>query len=208
MDKEPKYCAALRDLAQKNGDRHIAVIEGDANSAIKQIANEQKWDRTRAVMFLDPYGMSVDWGTLEAIKATAAIDVWYLVSLSGLFRQAARNASALDRSKRSALTRMLGTEAWQDAWYRRREGVKDLFGDIDEEHSRVADVQAMETFVLQRLRELFPRVLNPLRLNDSRGIPQFALFFAISNPAPKAIGLAQKIAAHMLSAGSSSQVRS
>lgn len=163
MDKEPKYCAALRDLAQKNGDRHIAVIEGDANSAIKQIANEQKWDRTRAVMFLDPYGMSVDWGTLEAIKATAAIDVWYLVSLSGLFRQAARNASALDRSKRSALTRMLGTEAWQDAWYRRREGVKDLFGDIDEEHSRVADVQAMETFVLQRLRELFPRVLNPLK---------------------------------------------
>jgi hypothetical protein len=39
------------------------------------------------------------------------------------------------------------------------------------------------------------------------GVPMSALFFAISNPAPKAIGLATKIADHILKTGRSSQVR-
>jgi three-Cys-motif partner protein len=156
-------------------------------------------------MFLDPYGMSVDWQTLESIRETEAIDVWYLVSISGLFRQAPLDGSALDESKRTAITRMLGTSDWEAAWYRRMEN-SDLFGKVDEEHSRIADVEAIEAFVRKRLGQLFPKVLTPLRLRDSRGIPQFALFFAISNPEPKAIGLATKIASHILNSGRSSQV--
>jgi three-Cys-motif partner protein len=187
--------------------RQIDIVEGDANAGIKDKIAGQSWNSTRAVMFLDPYGMSVDWSTLEAIQATEAIDVWYLVSLSGLFRQAARRASAVDETKRAVLTRMLGTDDWERAWYRQEEGAEDLFGGTSDERSRTADVEAMETFAWNRLSSLFPKVLKPLRLNDARGVPQFALFFAISNTEPKAIGLAQKIAGHILNSGRSSQVR-
>jgi three-Cys-motif partner protein len=206
MDKRPRHCAALHELKASHPNRSIDIVEGDANEAIISGIESDGWKHTRAVMFLDPYGMSVEWRTLEVIRSTEAIDIWYLVSLAGLFRQAARRADALDESKRAALTRMLGTADWETAWYRQTRH-EDLFGEIDEVHARTADVEAIEAFVGERLRTLFPKVLPPLRLRDSRGVPQFALFFAISNPEPKAIGLAAKIAGHILKSGSSSQVR-
>ena len=161
--------------------------------------------QSRAVMFLDPYGMSVNWTTLEAIRATNAIDVWYLVSLSGLFRQAALDRHAVDQSKWMAITRMLGTDEWESAWYHRTEQ-NDIFGMPFTENKRVANVNTMEGFVYERLCSLFPKVLNPLRLTDDRGVPTFALFFAMSNPDGKAIGLATRIANHILKSGKSSQV--
>jgi three-Cys-motif partner protein len=93
MDTKPTYCAALRDLADRHQDRDIVVVEGDANRAIQSEMAWDGWKRTRAVMFLDPYGMDVEWATLEAIAATEAIDVWFLFSLSGLYRQATAAAA-------------------------------------------------------------------------------------------------------------------
>lgn len=133
------------------------------------------------------------------IQKTAAIDVWYLVSLSGLFRQAAHNPTNLTPKKRAAINRMLGTDEWESEWYG-RDLRTDIFGEIDETYQRIADVNAIEAFVLKRLRSLFPKVLPPRRLYSDRNVPQFALFLAISNPEPKAIGLATRIGNHILKA--------
>ncbi|MEH2534388.1 three-Cys-motif partner protein [Bradyrhizobium sp. AZCC 1588] len=207
MDKRPKHVAALNELRAANQSRNISVVAGDANEEILKLLTQQKsWAGTRAVMFLDPYGMSVDWRTLEAIRATEAIDIWYLVSLSGLFRQATRDAENLDPSKRGALTRMIGTPDWEKDWYEMSQRIN-LFGETDERFARTAEVDDMEKYFGVRLKALFPAVLPPLRLNDDRGIPQFALFFAISNPKTAAIGLASRIARHILKSGISSKVR-
>jgi len=86
MDKRSKHIAALNDLRAANPSRKISVVPGDANAEIMKLLGEQKsWSGTRAVMFLDPYGMSVDWRTLEAIRKTEAIDVWYWFHFLGCF---------------------------------------------------------------------------------------------------------------------------
>jgi three-Cys-motif partner protein len=203
MDNNRRHCEALKRLKEVNLDREIEIIEEDANIAIIELIRKNKWSDKRAVMFLDPYGMNVNWETLKLIQQTKAIDVWYLVSLAGLFRQAARKQSGIDDTKRAALNRMLGTSAWEAAWYSEPE--PDLFGE-KQDGTRVADIAAMEEFVQKRLAELFPKVLKPLRLKNDRGVPMFSLFFAISNPEPQAVGLAQKIANHILNSGRSSQV--
>lgn len=204
MDKRPRHIAALNELRASHAHRAINIIPGDANAAIMRLLSQQRsWAGTRAVMFLDPYGMSVDWETLVAIRQTESIDVWYLVSLSGLFRQATRDAEDLDSSKRAALTRMIGTPDWQKDWYELKKRTN-LFGDTDERLARTAEVDDMERYFGARLADLFAAVLPPLRLNDDRGIPQFALFFAISNPKPAAIGLATRIARHILKVGMAS----
>jgi three-Cys-motif partner protein len=203
MEKKAKHCEALRALANANPDRKIDVLQGDANDEIRRFVSGSTWASTRAVMFLDPYGMSVEWETLKAIRSTEAIDVWYFVSLSGLFRQAARDGNAVDEKKRLALTRMLGTDEWEKIWY--QESALDLFG--DSQLSRTANVPAIEAYVGKRLETLFPKVLKPRTFYNDRGVPMFALFFAISNPEGKAIGLATRIASHILSSGNSSQVR-
>lgn len=37
--------------------------------------------RRRAVVFLDPFGMQVEWRTIERIGQTKAIDLWILFPL-------------------------------------------------------------------------------------------------------------------------------
>jgi three-Cys-motif partner protein len=197
MEKKLSYCKALSSLASENPGRRVDIVRGDANEAILSEIAANQWVGKRAVMFLDPYGMAVDWTTLEAIKATRAIDVWYLVSLAGIFRQATKAHSSIDPHKRAALNRMLGTDEWEEAWYQRK-AEADLFGNIDDRLQRTADVEAMETFMGDRLKTLFPKVLPPRRLRNAQGVPMFSLFLAISNPEPKAMGLATRIGNHLL----------
>ncbi|RUU13870.1 three-Cys-motif partner protein TcmP [Mesorhizobium sp. USDA-HM6] len=199
MDKKKTHRTALEALRAQYPSRTIEVVRGDANKAIRDELDAKRWAGKRAVMFLDPYGMNVEWATLEMIRATEAIDVWYLVSLAGLFRQASRDPKRLTPKKRGAITRMLGTDEWEDAWYH-REVTTDLLGQVDETHQRIADVAAMETFVGNRLKSLFPKVLPPRRLRSDGNVPSFSLFLAISNPEPKAIGLASKIGNYILKA--------
>jgi three-Cys-motif partner protein len=201
MDTKAAHCTALRDLAERHQDRNIVVVEGDANRAIQSEIAWDGWKRTRAVMFLDPYGMDVEWATLVAIAATKAIDVWFLFSLSGLYRQATPRSSDIEPSKRAAITRILGTDAWEKELYSDL-GQGDMFG--GQEKQRTADVRGLEHYVKARLETIFPKVFEPLALPIDQKPQRFSLFLCISNPEPKALGLSTRIADHILKIGNSS----
>ncbi|MER9188332.1 three-Cys-motif partner protein TcmP [Mesorhizobium australicum] len=204
MDARSKHCDALRTLAAAHPDRDITVAEGDANKLIQEKIKWDGWKATRAVLFLDPYGTEVEWATLQAIAATKAIDVWYLFSLAGLYRNAARDISAVDPSKRRTLTRLLGTDEWEAEIYSTVKRPDDLLGalDLPEVRQRHSDVAGLESYVQRRLRTIFPAVLPPfgLPLPTEKGPQRFSLFFAVSNDSPAAINLASRFGGHILRA--------
>lgn len=204
IELRPKKLTALNALKTEYPDKSIEVICDDANAALKALCEKYPWRDERAVLFLDPFGMHVEWTTLQAIAKTGAIDVWYLFPYSGLYRQAAKNADAMDADKEESITRLLGTDEWRQVFYTpKRQG--SLFGG-DGGDEREADHHQMLDFVSKRLKELFPAVTDPKILyqaGDSKnpsGAPLFALYFAASNPSPKAYGLATKIAKDVLNA--------
>jgi three-Cys-motif partner protein len=204
IDSKPSHCKALRELAAKHPNRDIVVIQEDANRSIQAEANRDGWNGTRAVLFLDPYGMEVEWTTLKAIGQTKAIDVWFLFSLSGLYRQATRSTEHITEDKRAALTKMFGSEEWIGELYSDL-GQTDMFGGAPMQ--RATDVRGLEQYVKRKLETIFAKVLEPLALPIERPPQLFSLFFCISNPDPKAIGLASRIAGHILKSGISSNVR-
>lgn len=185
----PRKLVALKSLAAEHPGKTIEIIQSDANTALKSLCTQYQWRNERAVLFLDPFGMQVEWTTLEAIAKTGAIDVWYLFPYAGLYRQAAINADALDTDKDTSLTRVLGTDEWRQAFYVQKRQT-DLFGGDDGEE-RSADHREMLDFVSKRLKGLFQAVTAPKVLyqgGDSRnpsGAPLFALYFAASNPNPR-----------------------
>lgn len=210
MDASAEHCAALQGLKAEYPGRDIDILQGDANRLIQ---NEIKWDgwkSTRAVMFLDSYGMQVEWDTLKAIAETRAIDVWYLFSLSGLYRQAARNINSVDDHKRRALTRMLGTDEWERELYSPLSSTQTLFEGLDpiEVRQRNADVAGLEAYVKRRLETIFSLVLDPFPLPPNSRPQRFSLFFAVSNRSTAAITLARRFGSHILASGRSSHVRS
>jgi len=202
IEKNPAYCVELRRLQQQHQDRDIVVVEGDANQSIQTEIAWDGWQSARGVCFLDPYGMEVEWATLEAIAKTRSIDVWFLFPLSGLYRQATRSFANIDASKRAALTRMFGSEQWINELYHGRL-TNDLFGSTFE-IVRSEDVAGLERYVQSRLATIFPKVLKPLALPIGKKPQRFSLFLCISNDDPKAIALATRIGNYILKAGISS----
>lgn len=198
FEQDKRRAQDLRDLCQspEYSGKEVVIQEGDGNTLVKQVLNNHDWKSTRAVLFLDPYGMEVEWETLQAIASTKAIDVWYLFSISGLARNAALQFSAVDQGKEAIITRALGTDEWKDAFYEQHPQ-SGLF-DTEPNMQRSMEVADLERYVRERLLTLFPAVLEPKRLVNKNSAPLFSLFFAVSNPGVKAQRIASDIAGHLL----------
>ncbi|TDK39216.1 three-Cys-motif partner protein TcmP [Rhizobium deserti] len=214
IEQDPSKIGALKDVITRSGHKGAHVRQGDANQIVKAICRNTPWrgrgtigNGIRGVIFLDPYGMEVEWSTVEAIAQTEALDCWYFFPLSGLYRNAPRDPLKLDPVKVSSLNRVLGTQDWRDALYDKPPPVETMFGMFDGEERRI-EVDAIEAYVQTRLASVFKgTVLKPMRINNALGKPLASLFFAVSNRSPAAVGLATSIASHILKAGISSQVR-
>lgn len=78
IEQNPRHAAGLRHMLHTqfpNLEHRCAIHEVDANDWLQDWCRAQDWRGQRAVAFLDPYGMSVEWATIEAIAATRAIDL-------------------------------------------------------------------------------------------------------------------------------------
>lgn len=196
IEKKREHAAELEALLREhpNGARAFLSTNGAAD-VLPSLLKQYDWRSTRGVLFLDPYGLQCSWEMIESIARTRALDVFFLVSLSGLFRQAALNRSCIDAGKSSALSRFLGTDGWRQALYVHEQ--PDLFA-ADPTVTRDRGYEAILRFTRQRLGEVFPYVSDPLLLRGHKGPPLFALFFMVSNPEIKAVALAARVSREIL----------
>lgn len=196
IEKKRVHQAELADLiaTHPNGSK-ASMATRSAEDLLPSMLLGYDWNRHRGVLFLDPFGLQCSYQLLQQIAATKALDVFFLVSLSGLYRQAAVKESGIDEGKAAKLTNFLGTTEWRDAIYTREQG--DLFDGLQRSRDRGWD--AILQFTTMRLRGVFPYVGDPNLMGMSNGAPLFALYFAVSNPSPKAVELAKKVSKEILS---------
>jgi three-Cys-motif partner protein len=197
IDRDPEHCSALEELKLEFPElaRGITVSEGDANDTIRRLCRDSDWTNDRAVLFLDPYGMQVEWQTIEAIARTRAIDMWLLFPLGVAVNRLLMKSANIPVSWRKCLTKLLGTDKWEQAFYRVEE-TPSLFGGV-EEHIVKASQQAIGAFFNDRLRKIFAGVAEPPGvLRNSTGSPLYLLCFAAANP--KGAPIALRIAEHIL----------
>jgi three-Cys-motif partner protein len=173
--------------------KDIDVRNADANAALVALCNRD-WSKRRAVLFLDPYGMTVDWSTIEAIAATEAIDMWLLFPLGSALNRMLTKSGTMTEAWEQKLNTFLGTPNWRDAFYRPK-SQGSLFADNSEERTKIALAEIGEFFV-DRLKTIFPHVATPGVLRNSQGFPLFLLCFAAGNP--KGGNIALTIAEHLL----------
>jgi three-Cys-motif partner protein len=198
IEQDTSRCAQLAELKSEFPQlaKDISIRNGDANSEIQDLC-DKKWDSHRAVLFLDPYGMQVEWKTIEAIAHTEAIDLWLLFPLGiGVNRLLTRSGDIPD-SWRKRLNILLGTDDWYEEFYR-VEREPTLFGDA--EHVVKATTETIGRYFNDRLRSVFADVAeHPRVLRNSTNCPLFLLCFAVGNKrgAPVALGIAN----HLLERG-------
>jgi three-Cys-motif partner protein len=171
----------------------IRVEQGEANEKLQKLCAKPGWKDRRAVLFLDPYGMQVEWKTIEAIASTRAIDLWLLFPLGiGVSRLLTRSGD-IPESWRARLDIMLGTTDWYEEFYR-VESAADLFG--DQERVVKATNDTIGRYFTDRLKTIFPGVAEPGVLRNSSNNPLYLLCFAAGNE--RGAPIAQRIANALL----------
>lgn len=192
IERRKRHVSELQALTSSHPLRsRCTITHGDARDELQRVLKALDWAGTRGVLFLDPYGLQCTWDMVQLIAETRALDVFFLVSVSGLTRQAARSANAIDIKKQEALDRFLGTSEWRQTLYK-PPAQEDMFI-ADPVHRREPGVDAILQFVETRLRSEFAHVESPALLRGPNNAVLFALYFAVSNRSEAAIRLATKV---------------
>ena len=199
IENNQKRIDELKKIRAEFPDTYIKIVNADANKIITDLANKPIWESNnfRGVIFIDPYGLEVSWETLEAIAKTKSFDIWYLFPISGVCRQAAKDYSKMEEYKKDALDKIFGTRNWQEAFYEEKHQ-PGLF-ETKESTERKVTIKQIEDWVSNKLKTIFTHVSKPVSL-PATGSQLYSLYFCISNPSHKAVGLATKVANHILKA--------
>lgn len=196
IERSPRRCAQLEELKTEFPAlaSDIAIHKGDANVEIQRMC-AGPWGKHRAVLFLDPYGMQVEWSTIEAVAKTEAIDLWLLFPLGIGVSRLLTKSGDIPVAWRHRLDVLLGTTDWYDEFYR-VEVAKTLF-DTDEQRIVRASTDVIGRYFNARLKTVFAGVAEgPKVLLNSTNCPLYLLCFAAGNK--KGAPIAVKIAEHLL----------
>lgn len=198
IERSNRWCEDLECLKQKFPHRaaSIQIRKGDAKANLLSWVRSQNWNKTRAVVFLDPYGMQVDWEIIEALGHTQGIDLWLLFPLGvGVMRLLTREAPP-PPAWSDALTRIFGSDTWKTEFYKSSPQTE-LFGYFAPTETREIDHTVVTKYITARLNEAFYAVhQEPLVLKNSRNNPLYLLCFASGNQ--KGSSTAMRIANYLI----------
>ena len=171
------------------------LVAGDANVLVRRECAWLGGHRSRrAVMFLDPYGMQVEWSTLQAVASCSKIDLWLLlptgIAVNRLLPwrrdQHPRWAERLDA--------FYGCSDWRPAFMTVD---RDMLG--AERHARSLDLNGVVRFTLDRLGALFGGGLYPHALPLRAGRHQAEhLVFDNSSADERVWKIAHRIDGHLM----------
>lgn len=181
VEKDAGKCEELRALAEEFPGRDIKIINDDANVVLPKWCADMDTVRERAVVFLDPFGASVEWSVIEAIAATKAVDLWILFPYHAVNRMLV-NDSKPSKAWGDRLTRVFGTEKWEETFYDSSsyQSILDPNEKVEIVY-KTADKFKITQFFVDQLKAKFAAVAEPGYLYNSKGL-LFVLLFAAGNP--------------------------
>lgn len=164
-------------LRQISGDRSdVHIYHGDCNDVLIDLVFPQiRFARKeRALCILDPYGLHLNWETIEAAGRSGVIEVFLNFPVMDMNRNVLwRNDEHVLELHRERMTRFWGDESWRDAAY---PAVQGLFEEMREKTSNEQIAEAFRT----RLKKDagFKYVPEPMPMRNRRDAIVYYLFFA------------------------------
>ena len=199
-----QHSGRARQLEKLKNDTplNIQVKRGEANQELQALFSSSPWvgtsssNRQRGIVFLDPYGMSVEWNTLRLLADTKRVDVWYLFPRAAVVHQLANDLAGVDESKRRALARIFGGDDWETEFYSQQSKQPSFFDEMPTDGKRRhASSNDIAQFAQKKFREIFCYVSDPLPLLVN-GHNYFELYCLSNNP--RAVSLIKKGVDHVI----------
>lgn len=181
-------------LDEKFQDKTIVYRSGDANHQIAELAKALKTKDYAALVFLDPFGMQIDWNAIAELKDTRS-DVWILIPTGVIVNRLLDRKGKLEFSDKLQSFFGLSIEEIKAHFYEEKK-VQTLFGEAEIITKVSQPIEKIARLYAERMKTIWKHVTDePLVLKNRNGSPIFHFVFASNNQHAKKIAkqIIQKI---------------
>ena len=182
IEINPKKVKILREVlgVMDDADDVVHVHRGDCNTILldKLLPKMTYESYRKGLLFLDPYGLHVDWKVVQAAGHSSCVDLLINFSIMHMNRSILRDPSKAPPAPAEVqqMNRFWGDESWRDAAY---EAPVDLFGSQLPLRKKEGNEPIVEAYI-KRLREVagFKHVSNRLPMRNRTNSPVIYLIGA------------------------------
>ena len=159
------------------------VVCEDCNIKLRDLAGFlTKNKEYRALVFIDPYGMAVDWKTIELLKGLG-IDMWILVPTGIGVSRLLKNDANISEQWMKKLEKFLGiSEDEIKAKFYRNKRVNTLFGEETFTEKEKNSIIKIGELFSERLNTVFKFVSDSYVMKNSTNSIMFHFMMATNNP--------------------------
>jgi three-Cys-motif partner protein len=166
-----------------NIDNRLVFREGDANDNIQKMANALKQDKKlKALVLLDPFGMQINWESIELLRGTAS-DVWILIPSGVIINRLLDKKGELTNINKLCSFFGMTEEEIRKEFY--TENITPtLFGEQTKIQKVQAPIKKITDLYIKRLQGIWKYVTpEPLIMKNSMNVEIFHFAFASNNQA-------------------------
>lgn len=162
-------------------NKNIAYKSGDANQWLLELANTMHSKKYAALIFLDPFGMQINWNSIATLQNTRS-DIWILVPTGVIVNRLLDKACKLKHSDKLQSFFGLSEDDIKKEFYT-VEQQRTLFGEEEILKKIEKPIEQISNVYVKQLKTIWKYVTEkPLRLENSKGVPIFHFVFASNNP--------------------------
>jgi len=181
VDSDEPSINSLEKILKEKGivNERCYFVRDDVNNQLDQFSKFIN-DKKAALVLLDPFGMQIDWSSIEKLK-NKRIDLWILVPSGVIINR------FLDRKGKLIFSRKLQsyfglTEVEIKERFYETESVETLFGSVDITSKINDSVNKIAVLYIERLKRIWKFVSDePLKLYNSKNVPIYHFVFASNN---------------------------
>lgn len=192
VDKDKESSDNLRELlSQFEKNKRLEFRSTDANEQIAMLAGAMQKDKKFAsLVLLDPFGMQVDWKSIELLKGTRT-DLWILIPTGVIVNRLLDRKGELTHIEK--LKSFFGKdEDFLRKYFYSKSQEQTFWGEVEKIKKVERPIQKIAELYIQQLKDIFKYVTpEPLVLYNTRNIPIF--HFACASNNPTAIKIANEI---------------
>lgn len=161
-------------------NKQLIFRSGDANKWVLELAGALNKHSYAALIFLDPFGMQIDWESIATLANTRS-DIWILVPTGVIVNRLLDRKGELKSIDKLQSFFGLNADEIRNAFYY-SEQHNTFFGEEELIRKVSKPIEKIARLYLNRLKTVWTHgIENPLVLYNSKGVPIFHFVFASNN---------------------------
>jgi len=188
IDKNKKASGDLKTKLQKFAEKgELKFLFADANDEIKKLAAAMMKNKNlKALILLDPFGMQVNWESIEKLQNTGT-DLWVLVPTGMIINRLLDRKGELKYANKLKSFFGLTEEEIKNHFYQKDKQLA-LFDEETKILKQDQSIKKIAELYIKRLKTIFNEVIDhPLELRNTKNVPIYHFAFASNNKTAKKI---------------------